>query len=236
MKIAVAGGTGQAGTQAVAAARARGHDVVVVSRTAGVDLVSGAGAAEALAAVDVVIDATGVPSGQDPHAFHTAVTRTLVAARPPHIVVLSIVGADRAQSYPLYGAKVRQEQATAASGIPFTIARATQFHEFAAQVWDLGKVGPLHGAPIMRTRPVAVREVGARLVDLAESAPAGRAADFAGPREESLVDMVRAYARASGKGRSVLPIPLAGEVGKAMRKGWLLPGAGAQFGGQTFAE
>lgn len=236
MRIAVAGGTGQAGIQAVDVARARGHDVVVLARAAGVDLVDGEGAAAALDGVDVVIDASGVSAGDDPHAFHAAVTATLAAAKPPHIVVLSIVGADRAASYPLYGAKVAQERATDASGIPFTIARTTQFHEFAAQVWGLGTLGPLHGAPIMRTQPVAVREVGARLVDLAEAGPVGRAPDFAGPREESLVAMVRAYARATGKGRSVLPIPFPGEMGTAQRRGWLLPGTDAVFSQQTYAE
>lgn len=236
MRIAVAGGTGRAGAQAVAVAKDRGHEVAVLARAYGVDLLSGAGAAAALEGVDVVIDASGVPGKADPHGFHQAVTKTLAAARPPHIVVLSIVGADRAPSYPLYGAKLAQERGSEASGIPCTIVRATQFHEFAAQVWGLGQIGPVHAAPIMRTQPVAAREVGARLVDFAEAAPVGPAPDFAGPREESLVDMVRAYARATGKGRSVLPIRFPGAFGKAQRQGWLLPGPDAVLGRQSFGD
>lgn len=215
MRIAVAGGTGRAGAEAVASARARGHEPVVLARSAGVDLVTG--------------------------AFHEAVTRTLLTegtrAGARHIVVLSIVGCDRAASYPLYGAKTAQEQETAAGGIPFTIARATQFHEFARMVWDFGHKGPLNFAPRARTQPVAVAEVGARLVELAETEPVGgRAADFGGPREESLVEMVRAYAKASGRSSRIVPVSLPGAFGKAQRDGSLLPGPDAVLGTQTFAE
>lgn len=236
MRIAIAGGTGQAGAQAAAVARERGHEAIVLARSAGVDLVSGEGAAAALDGVDAVIDASGVQQKDDPVAFHEAVMRTLVAAEPPRLVVLSIVSCDQAGGYPLYAGKIAQEQAAEASGVPFTIARTTQFHEFAAQIWRLGAFGPLHFSPRMRTQPVAVREVGERLVDLAEAEPEGRAADFAGPREESLVEMVRGYARASGAGRSVIPINMGGEFGRAQRGGALLPGPDALLGAETFAE
>lgn len=237
MKIAVAGGTGRAGAEAVATARRRGHDVVVLARSRGVDLVSGEGAAEALKDVEAIIDASGVQGKDDPTAFHEAVTRTLARSAARHLVVLSIVGCDRAATYPIYGAKVAQERASEASGIPFTIARTTQFHEFARMVWDSGRKGPLNFAPRMRTQPVAVAEVGARLVDLAEGDPVnGRAADFGGPREESLVEMVRAYAKASGRSARIVPVNLPGDFGKAQRDGSLLPGPDAELGTQTFAE
>ncbi|ALJ21544.1 SDR family oxidoreductase [Microbacterium sp. No. 7] len=235
MRIAIAGGTGQAGAQAAAAAKERGHDVVVLSRSTGVDLVTGGGVAAALDGADAVIDASGVGPDDDPTAFHRAVIQSLTAQRPPHIVVLSIVNCDRA-AYPLYEGKVAQERAAQASGVPFTIARTTQFHEFAAQVLRMGTRGPLHFSPRMRTQPVAVREVGARLVDLAEAGPAGRVADLGGPREESLVEMVRGYARATGAARLVLPINLGGPFGRAQRDGTLLPGPDAVHGTETFAD
>jgi uncharacterized protein YbjT (DUF2867 family) len=241
MRIAVAGGTGQAGAETVATARMRGHDVVVLSRSRGIDLVTGTGVAAALEGVDAVIDATGVSTGDDPATFHQAVTQTITdagtSAGVRHLVVLSIVGCDRAASYPLYGAKVAQERASEASGIPFTIARTTQFHEFSRQVWGMGKKGPMHFAPRMRTQPVAVREVGARLVALAEAAPAnGHAPDFGGPREESLVEMVRAYAKAAGKPAGIVPVNMPGDFGRAQRDGSLLPGPEAELGTETFAD
>jgi uncharacterized protein YbjT (DUF2867 family) len=90
----------------------------------------------------------------------------------------------------------------------------------------------------MRTQPVAVAEVGARLAALAEAEPAnGHARDFAGPREESLVEMVRGYAKAAGQGAArVVPVSLPGEFGRAQRDGSLLPGPDAELGTQTFDE
>ncbi|WP_243074268.1 SDR family oxidoreductase [Microbacterium sp. SS28] len=241
MRIAVAGGTGQAGAAAVAAARERGHEVVVLARSAGVDLVRGTGVAAALEGVEVVVDASGVQGKDDPTAFHEAVTRSLTTegqrAGVRHVVVLSIVGCDRVHGFALYAGKVAQERATARGGIPFTIARATQFHEFSRQVFGFAKAGPVHFAPSGRLQPVAVREVGARLVDLAEAAPVGgRAADFAGPREESLRTMVRAYAKAAGERGVVLPLRVPGGLGRAQRDGSLLPGPDAVRGAQTFSE
>ncbi len=236
MRLAIAGGTGQAGTQAALVAQERGHEVMLLARSAGVDLVTGAGAAAALDGADAVIDASGVRPGDDPVSFHEAVIRTLASTKRPHLVVLLIVNCDRAGEHPLYRGKLAQERAAERSGVPFTIARTTQFHEFAAQVWSMGARGPLHFSPRMRTQPVAVREVGAYLVDLAEAAPAGRAADLGGPREESLVAMVRDYARARGAGRFVIPINLGGAFGRAQRDGSLLPGLGARRGSETFSE
>ncbi|MEU1971271.1 NAD(P)H-binding protein [Microbacterium sp. NPDC019599] len=241
MRIAVAGGTGQAGAAAVVAARDRGHDVVVLARSAGVDLVRGSGVAAALDGVDAVIDASGVQGKDDPTEFHQAVTRSLTTegrrAGVRRIVVLSIVGCDRVPGFALYAGKVAQERATAGGGIPFTIARATQFHEFARQVWGFAKAGPVHLAPRGRTQPVAVREVGARLVDLVEADPVeGRAPDFAGPREEDLGHMVRAYAKAAGERGLIIPGLVPGALGRAQRDGSLLPGPDAVLGVQTFQE
>ena len=62
MKIAIAGGTGVIGRHAVRAAQSRGHDVVVLSRSEGVDVLTGAGLEERLRGVDVVVDALNTPS------------------------------------------------------------------------------------------------------------------------------------------------------------------------------
>jgi hypothetical protein len=59
MRVAVAGGTGVAGRLAVAL-RGAGHVPVVLARSTGVELVSGAGLADALAGVDAVIDASNI--------------------------------------------------------------------------------------------------------------------------------------------------------------------------------
>ena len=58
MRIAVAGGTGVVGRHVVEAARERGHDVVVLSRANGADVLTGKGLAERMQGADAVIDVT----------------------------------------------------------------------------------------------------------------------------------------------------------------------------------
>jgi uncharacterized protein YbjT (DUF2867 family) len=239
MRIAVAGGTGTVGAHVVEVARGRGHEVGVLSRATGVDLTTGTGLAARLHGIDAVIDALSVTttSADESTAFFRATTSALLDAEreagTAHHLALSIVGIDRApEAY--YAGKVSQERLVETGDVPWTILRATQFHEFAGQLFDRAKVGPLHVAPRMRTQPIAAREVAERLVDLAEGAPAGRATDLAGPREEDLPRMIRAYARTRGSRAWIPAINLPGAFGRAQRDGSLLPDATATLGLQTF--
>ncbi len=241
MRIAVAGGTGTVGAHVTDIARGRGHDVVVLTRSSGVDLVTGRGVDAAIAGADTVIDvaSTMTLKTAEAVAFFEAVTRTLLAAEGRvgvgHHVALSIVGIDGATDG-YYVGKLAQERLVAAGAVPWTILRATQFHEFAAQVYASAKVGPFHVVPRMRTQPIAAREVAERLVDLAEAGPSGRVADLAGPREESLPVMIRSYARATGHRGWIPALALPGESGRRQRDGSALPGPGATLGRETFAE
>lgn len=240
MRTAVAGGTGLVGALVVQAARAQGHEVVVLARSRGTDLVEGTGLDAALAGVDTVIDVANTTnaSAKASRAFFTTVTANLLAAEQAagvrHHLALSIVGVDRAP-VGYYAGKRAQELRVEAGPVPWTIMRATQFHEFVAQVYGAARVGPLHLAPKMRTQPVAAREVAERLVGLASREPAGFVVDFGGPREESLVEMVRGYARARGSKAWIPAVPLPGAFGRAQRDGRLLPGPDAERGKQTFA-
>lgn len=241
MNIAVAGGTGTVGRHVVDVARERGHAVQVLARSGGVNVHAGTGLDHALAGVQAVIDTTNLSttSGDASTAFFSQVTRTLLGAEErtgvSHHVALSIVGIDRAP-VGYYAGKVAQEALVEAGAVPWTIQRATQFHDFAAQLFAGARIGPLHLAPRMRTQPIATREVAERLVDLVEAGPAGRVTDIAGPREESLIDMIRAYARATGHRGWIPEVSLPGALGRAQRDGSLLAAPGAVRGQQTFAE
>ncbi|MBM7503810.1 SDR family oxidoreductase [Agromyces aurantiacus] len=241
MRIAIAGGTGTVGRHAVDAARERGHEVVVLTRSNGVDLRSGDGLAAALAGVDAVIDTSNTTSLSATRSaeFFTTATRNLLAAERAagvaHHVCLSIVGIDRAP-YGYYAGKLAQERAVETGEVPWTILRAMQFHEFAAQMLDALTIAGVHLAPRIRTQPVAAREVGERLVALAEATPTGHAPELAGPREERLDDMVRRLARATGVRGPVVAVTLPGRQWAAMRRGDTLPGPGATIARQTFDE
>jgi uncharacterized protein YbjT (DUF2867 family) len=238
-RVAVAGGTGTVGTHVVARVEELGHEALVLSRSRGVDLVTGAGID--LRGVDAVIDVGNVTtlSARRSRAFFEASTRTLLAegrrAGVRHHVALSIVGIDAAPGG-YYAGKVAQERAVRAGSVPWSVLRATQFHEFAAQTLRQAKVGPVVLAPRMRTQPVSTRELAAALVDLALGEPVGDAGEIGGPREERLADMVRAYLAARGRRERVLEVPFPGAFGRAMAGGDLLPGPGARLGTQTYAE
>ena len=150
-------------------------------------------------------------------------------------MALSIVGVDRAP-FDYYAGKRAQERPIEASTVPWAILRATQFHEFAGQIHATAAVGPVHLAPRMPTQPIAAREVASRLVDLAESPARGGYVEVAGPPEESLVDMVRRWARATGHRGPIPAVPLPGRLGRAQREGTLLPGDAAEIGEETFTD
>src|SRR5919197_1775422 len=161
-KIAVAGATGRVGRHVVDVLEARGHHVVPISRSVGVDLITGEGLAEALAGVETVIDAASWPSPDQEAAteFFMTATRNLhevgEQAGVDRIVVVSIIGIDRFTAGYL-AAKRAHEQAMLAGPIPVRILRAAQFHEFVEPVVDWGRNGEASYVLPMRTQLGAAR-------------------------------------------------------------------------------
>ena len=241
MKIAVAGGTGTVGRHVAESLRRHGHEPVVLAKSTGFDLLTDAGLTAVLTGVHGVIDVVSTPtlSGAKSKRFFGTTTATLLKAETEagvrHHVFLSIVNANRV-SAGYYAGKALQEETVTAGSVPWTMLRATQFHEFAGQTLSRGSTGPVAMVPVMRTQPVSAREVAERLVELALGSPRGRVPDLGGPSEELLVDMVRAYARATHARTRVVQVRLPGRMGSAMRDGALLPARGADRGTQTFAE
>jgi uncharacterized protein YbjT (DUF2867 family) len=241
MRIAVAGGTGTVGREVVAAARAGGHDVVVMSRSTGVDLRTGAGLEAALAGVDAVVDVASVgtmSAEESVEFFQTASDNLLRAAAQAgvaHAVLLSIVGIDR-NPHGYYAGKVAQEAVYERADLPWSIVRATQFHEFADQVARQARFGPLQLAPRARTQPIAASAVAEHLLAVASRPAEGRTTDIAGPREESLSAMIRAWVRHQGRRGPVISVSLPGAQMRGMRAGYALPGSDALLLGPTFGE
>lgn len=240
MRIAVAGGTGVVGRCTVQAVRAAGHEAVVLARSTGADLLTGAGLEQALAGADAVVDVSNVATTRRSAAvtfFETATRHLLAAAERAgirHLVVLSIVGVDRVD-YGYYAGKLCQEELVLAGPVPGSVLRATQFHEFAGQL--LGRTrGPLALVPRMQVQPVAAREVGAALAALAAAGPVGMAAELAGPQVHELPDLARRLLRAEGERRVVLPVRVPGAAGRAMAAGGLLPTGDGPRGVLTFDQ
>src|SRR6266516_3303595 len=248
-KIAVAGATGRVGRHVVELLEERGHDVVGISRSLGVDVVTGEGLAEALAGVETVVDAATGPSPEEGPAteFFTASARNLQTlgerAGVQGIVVVSIIGVDRFTSG-YQAAKHAQERMLLAGPIPVRILRAAQFHEFVPQLVNWGRQNGVSYLPKMRTQLVAARTVAEALADLAtlpDSDPAGTNGapipEIAGPRPESLDEMARLLA---AHRRDPVRIESVGDTavgeGELLANGALLPGPHATLAGPTFEE
>ncbi|WP_049563827.1 SDR family oxidoreductase [Streptomyces sp. SBT349] len=233
--ILVTGGSGTVGREVVRRLLEDEHEVRVFSRRERPDigrspvewrrgdLRTGEGLPEALAGVDVVVHcATG--GGRVDVALTRRLTEAALRAGEPHLVSLSIVGADRAPGLPLFRAKLACERIVEESGLPWTVLRTTQFHGLitrvvAAQRW-LPVVVTLGGG--VRLQPVAEREVGERLVELAVGEPVGRAEDMAGPEIRTARELTRTGGRAGGLRRPVVGVRLPGKAFRAVRDGALL--------------
>jgi uncharacterized protein YbjT (DUF2867 family) len=219
---------------------AAGQEPVVLARSQGVDLVSGAGLDAAMAGAEAVIDVSNVTttSGKKACTFFESVGRNLLdtgaRAGVQHHVALSIVGIDRV-GLGYYQGKLRQEEVVKSGRTPWTVLRATQFHEFAEQTLDRVPK-PLAVVPRMRTQPVAAREVAQHLVQLVLAPAQGMAPELAGPRVEQLVDMVRRLLLARRQRRLLLPVKIPGATGAAMTGGGQLPIGPGPRGSQTFDE
>lgn len=240
MRVAVIGGTGLVGRAVVSALQRSGHDPVTVSRAQGVDVVTGAGLDQALSGAEAVVDASNLPATEREPARrdYGAAAHNLLAAEARagvrHHVLLSIVGLDRIQGNAHYEGKRAQEEAAASGRVPYTIQRATQFHEFAGMVAEWTRQGDTASVPPALVQPVSVPEVGAVLAEVAVGAPVGRAPDLAGPLVEDLFDMARRTFAARGQALRLVPGWKAGPYGVEAAGEILLPGPGARIAATTF--
>lgn len=211
MRAAIAGGTGTLGRPLAAALRADGHDVRALSRSAPehpVDLTTGSGLAAALDGVDVVVHA---------HNGSKAVlldgTRRLLWAADAHHVLVSIVGIEDVP-FPYYRWKLAQEELVKTSGRPWSIVRATQFHDLVAKL-DRFRSKALF-------QPVAPADVAAVCAQVGAGDPLRDTVQVAGPERRTL------------DGR--IPLPLPPRLGRALRRGALTAAAPDHTGTTTRAQ
>jgi uncharacterized protein YbjT (DUF2867 family) len=241
MRIAVAGATGRIGRLTIDNLTEAGHQAVPISRRAGVDAYAGTGLDDALRGADAVIDVTNNPTAQGTEIvdFFGTVTRNLLAAEQRaevrHHVLLSIVGLDHDQKVSHYDGKREQERLVEGGPVPWSIVRATQFHDFAATVvgWT-ERDGTATIAPLL-VQPIAHADVAAVLADVAVGAPLGARLDIAGPHTEDLVDMARRTLAVRGQDVNLVPT-WRGPFGTDMSGEVLLPGDGARLAPTSFAD
>jgi uncharacterized protein YbjT (DUF2867 family) len=234
--ILITGGTGTLGRHVVPLLRQTGAHVRVLSRgrhesgdgvefVAG-DLATGEGLGRAMRGVDTIVHLAGSAKGDDDKARH--LVRAASHAGAGHLVSISVVGADRVPvvsradraMFGYFAAKRVAEEVIAASDLPWTTLRATQFHDLTLTVVSQMAKLPVIPLPAgFRFQPVDTAEVAARLVELALGQPCGLVPDVGGPRIYGMDELVRGYLRATGRRRLILPVRLPGRAARAHRDG-----------------
>jgi uncharacterized protein YbjT (DUF2867 family) len=235
MKIVVIGGTGLIGSKTVAILRQGGHEVVAASPKSGVNSLTGEGLKEAMAGAQVVVDLTNSPSFEEKAVleFFETSGRNLHAAEAVtgvgHHVALSIVGTDRSDNG-YFRAKVAQEKLIAASAIPYTIIRATQFLEFLGGIADAGATGNVVRLSPGLFQPIAADDVAASVAEVALAAPRNGIVEIAGPERAPFDEIIARYLKAVGDPRQVVRDPEARYFGGRVEEKSLVPLGEARLG------
>jgi uncharacterized protein YbjT (DUF2867 family) len=228
MKIVVIGGTGLIGSKTVAILRQGSHEVVAASPKSGVNTITGEGLKEAMADAQVVIDLANSPSFEDKAVlefFETSGRNLLpaeAAAGVRHHVALSIVAIDRTDNG-YFRAMVAQEKLIEASGIPYTIIRATQFLEFLGGIADSSADGNIVRLSPVLFQPIAANDVAAVVAEVALAPPRNGIVEIAGPERAPFSQIVARYLKAVGDPREVVRDPEARYWGGRVEERSLVP-------------
>lgn len=233
MNVLVTGGTGVLGRHVVQRLRQQGHRARILSReprghvdAVQGDLKTGANLDKALAGMDAIVHA----ATEARHSFRSrgdiAGTRNLInAAREAnikHIVYISIVGIDGVP-YPYYRTKVAVEQIVKQGEIPWSILRATQFHDLMETLLHgLSRVPGVTAIPFAwKYQPVDAREVAARLVEVVLGEPRGVLEDFGGPEVRDFKSIAEAWLTARKEDRRLINLPIPFKFSKQFANGVL---------------
>ena len=202
-------------------ARKLGYDAAV--EWAQAEIETGVGLAEAVEDVDIIIHAASSPF--KPKEVDVQGTAKLLqqaeAAGVQHLVYISIVGIEHIP-FPYYIAKLAAEQVVENSHVPWTILRATQFHDLMVKMFLL----PVIKMPLVAVLPKAFkfqlideREVAVRVAEIVRDGPTGRAADIGGPEVLTLGEIAQGWLKATGTRRLVINLPLWGRMAQGFRRG-----------------
>ena len=242
MRIAIIGGAGTLGGHVTSELIARGHDVRVLSRRSQqypVDLTSGHGLAAAIEGCAAVIDASNASAPKRAAQVLVEGSRRLLEAEEetgvPHHVGISIVGCERVpMGY--YRVKAEQEQVISGGPVPWTLVRATQFHELIDMALTAAARWRIVPIPAGRLQTIAASEVARVVADVAEGEPRRGRVQAAGPQVTTIADLARTWVSATKQRALRVPVPVPGKLGRALRAGALTDPDADVLGQQTFAD
>ena len=243
MKFVIIGGSGLIGSKVCKNLQDLGHEVISASPSSGINIISGEGLADALKGADVVVDVANSPSFEDHaalHFFETAGHNLFAAeklAGTKHHVALSVVGTERMLDSGYFRAKMAQEKLIKASGVPYTILRATQFFEFIGAIAYSGREdGNTIHLSSAALQPVASVDVAAALTAIAQQAPINQTVEVAGPDRRPIVEFVSEYLKHTNDPREAVPDDTVPYFGAPINDKSLTPGDNPIVGATRFED
>lgn len=244
MKITVIGGTGLIGTRLVTRLQAAGHDVLVASRSTGVNSYTGEGLADALAGADVLVDVSNSSYTDEAGArdfFYTSTMNLLSygeAAGVGHHVALSVVGTDRLARAEggYFVAKDEQERLIRESRRPYSLVHATQFFEFIRNITDHATRSNVVRVADVLIQPMAADDVAQAVAVTAVGDPLYGMVEFGGPEVFSLKDLAVLDLSFRQDEREVVPDPLGTYFGARLASRDLLPEATATIASTRYHD
>ncbi len=233
-RILVTGGSGVLGREVVTSLKTAGYTPRIMSRrsqpptlAAGIewtqaDVATGVGLAAAVAGVNGIVHAATSPFRQGRQVEVEGARHILEEAQRAnvrHLIYVSIVGIDRVP-YAYYRLKLAAEDIVAGGNVPWSILRATQFHNLIDMAFGFLARFPLILLPTdLKAQPIDPGEVAARLCELVAAGPSGRAADIGGPEVHSTGDLMRIWLETRRLHRPVIHLPLPGGTAAGFRRG-----------------
>ena len=251
MRVLVTGGTGHLGRSVVARLKAAGHQVRVIARRPGDDpaiewvrgeLATGEGFPEAVDGVSIVVHAaTNSPAARrggfrpldfvrSPTDVDVEGTKALLAAAEnasvEHFVQVSIVGLEHMARLPYARMKLAAEQLARASGVPWSIVRATGFYWLLERlVAKMVRRPPVLLPGDVRMQPVDADDFASYLVECATDGERGERQDFAGPQVLTMREIAEAYLNARDLKRRIWNVPVPARLRRALEAGNTAPEA-----------
>lgn len=236
MRVVITGGSGFVGTHLTRALSTAGHQVTVVSR--GVrrrsrrenvsfvraDLTRGDGdaLAQTLSGADALIHLVAVIRERGAQTFQRVnvevterVVAAAVAAKVPHLLHQSALGADPDPRYPYLASKWQGEQLVRASGLPYTVMRPSLlfgpgdgFFTLIARLVKLNPVIPIPGDGRALFQPLSIDDLVQCYLLCVERGPQNAVYELGGPEYLSYEEIVLAVKRGLGLYRFTAHVPV----------------------------
>lgn len=254
MRILITGGTGALGSAMVRELQAGEHTLRIMSRRPAptnatsewttADLITQHGLEASVQDVDVIVHCASA-TRQLTKAYQADVlgTKALMdharQAGVKHVIYTSIVGIEKID-FIYFRHKLAAEQIVAASGVPYSIVRIAQFHDFVDLILDtflkMTKWLPFYP---MDTRwqfqTIDVCDVALYLHSYVLGNAVGRIPDLVGPQLSRSKEMARLWLQTRSIQKSLVHIPLPFGPFRGFARGDnTLPGEG--FGTITWAD